>query len=151
MISATYNDTAADYGAATGFKTTLSDWGPNKADGGYKGGGAQVLLTACDRDQDGVIARYKGVSYAYSDPEVKAVMQAAPYFAALGDSANNETDYTITESYELEQSSSKMFPTAWVCPTATADCLRLLSWRSLPAILLNGARAFPKHWKPNTP
>ena len=107
MISATYNDTAADYGAATGFKTTLSDWGPNKADGGYKGGGAQVLLTACDRDQDGVIARYKGVSYAYSDPEVKAVMQAAPYFAALGDSANNETDYTITESYELEQSSSK--------------------------------------------
>ena len=51
--------------------------------------------------------RYKGVSYAYSDPEVKAVMQAAPYFAALGDSANNETDYTITESYELEQSSSK--------------------------------------------
>ena len=107
LISATYNDTAADYGASTGFKTTLSDWGPNKADGGYKGGGAQVLLTACDRDQDGVIARYKGVSYAYSDPEVKAVMQAAPYFAALGDSANNETDYTITESYELEQSSSK--------------------------------------------
>lgn len=107
LISATYNDTAADYGAATGFKTTLSDWGPNKADGGYKGGGAQVLLTACDRDQDGVIARYKGVSYAYSDPEVKAVMQAAPYFVALGDSANNETDYTITESYELEQSSSK--------------------------------------------
>ena len=107
LISATYNDTAADYGAATGFKTTLSDWGPNKADGGYKGGGAQVLLTACDRDQDGVIARYKGVSYAYSDPEVKAVMQVAPYFAALGDSANNETDYTITESYELEQSSSK--------------------------------------------
>ena len=106
LISATYNDTAADYGAATGFKTTLSDWGPNKADGGYKGGGAQVLLTACDRDQDGVIARYKGVSYAYSDPEVKAVLQAAPYFAALGDSANNETDYTITESYELEQSSS---------------------------------------------
>ena len=107
LISATYNDTGADYGTATGFKTTLSDWGPNNADGGYKGGGAQVVLTACDRDQDGVIARYKGVSYAYSDPEVKAVMQAAPYFAALGDSANNETDYTITESYELEQSSSK--------------------------------------------
>ena len=64
------------------------------------------MLTSCDRDQDGVIARYKGVSYAYSDPEVKAVLQAAPYFAALGDSANNETDYTITESYELEQSSS---------------------------------------------
>ena len=95
-----------DYGTATGFTTTISGWGPNNANGGYKGTGAQMVLTSCDRDQDGVIARYKGVNYAYSDPEVKAVMQAAPYFAALGDSANNETDYTITESYELEQSSS---------------------------------------------
>lgn len=100
------NDTKDDYGTATGFTTTISGWGPNNANGGYKGTGAQMVLTSCDRDQDGVIARYKGVNYAYSDPEVKAVMQAAPYFAALGDSANNETDYTITESYELEQSSS---------------------------------------------
>lgn len=107
MITGVYSDSKDEYGTATGFKTTLSDWGPNNANGGNYGCGAQVLLTACDRDQDGVIARYKGVSYAYSDPEVKAVMQAAPYFAALGDSANNETDYTITESYELEQSSSK--------------------------------------------
>ena len=108
MITGVYSDSNDDYGTATGFKTTIqSNWGPNNANGGTYGCGAQVLLTACDRDQDGVIARYKGVSYAYSDPEVKAVMQAAPYFAALGDSANNETDYTITESYELEQSSSK--------------------------------------------
>lgn len=108
MITGVYSDSNDDYGTATGFKTTIqSNWGPNNANGGNYGCGAQVLLTACDRDQDGVIARYKGVSYAYSDPEVKAVMQAAPYFAALGDSANNETDYTITESYELEQSSSK--------------------------------------------
>lgn len=108
MITGVYSDSNDDYGTATGFKTTIqSNWGPNNANGGNYGCGAQVLLTACDRDQDGVIARYKGVSYAYSDPEVKAVMQAAPYFAALGDSANNETDYTITKSYELEQSSSK--------------------------------------------
>jgi hypothetical protein len=108
MIAGVYNnDSGDDYDVATGFKTTISDWGPNNANGGYNGTGAQVVLTSCDRDQDGVIARYKGVSYAYSDPEVKAVIQAAPYFAALGDSANNETDYTITESYELEQSSSK--------------------------------------------
>ena len=108
MITGVYSDSNDDYGTATGFKTTIqSNWGPNNANGGNYGCGAQVLLTTCDRDQDGVIARYKGVSYAYSDPEVKAVMQAAPYFAALGDSANNETDYTITESYELEQSSSK--------------------------------------------
>ncbi len=114
MISGVYNNdkkdskgNVTDYGNVTGFSTTISGWEPDKVDGGYKGTGAQVVLTACDRDQDGVIARYKGVSYAYSDPEVKAVMQAAPYFAELGDSANNETDYTITESYELEQSSSK--------------------------------------------
>lgn len=114
MIAGVYNNdkkdskgNVTDYGTVTGFSTTISGWGPDKVDGGYKGTGAQMVLTSCDRDQDGVIARYKGVSYAYSDPEVKAVMQAAPYFAALGDSANNETDYTITESYELEQSSSK--------------------------------------------
>lgn len=106
MITGVYSDSKDEYGKVTGFKTTISDWGPNNANGGSLGCGAQVLLTSCDRDQDGVIARYKGVSYAYSDPEVKAVLQAAPYFAALGDSANNETDYTITESYELEQSSS---------------------------------------------
>ena len=113
MIAGVYNNdkkdskgNVTDYGTVTGSSTTISGWGPDKVDGGYKGTGAQMVLTSCDRDQDGVIARYKGVSYAYSDPEVKAVMQAAPYFAALGDSANNETDYTITESYELEQSSS---------------------------------------------
>ena len=108
MIAGVYsNDSGENYDVATGFKTTISDWGPSNANGGYNGTGAQVVLTSCDRDQDGVIARYKGVSYAYSDPEIKAVIQAAPYFAALGDSANNETDYTVTESYELEQSSSK--------------------------------------------
>ena len=34
------------------------------------------------------------------------VIQAAPYFSALNDSGENETAYTITESFELEQSSS---------------------------------------------
>ncbi len=106
MITGVYSDSNDEYGAVTGFNTIISDWGPNNVNGGNYGCGAQVLLTSCDRDQDGVIARYKGVSYAYSDPEVKAVIQAAPYFAALSDSSNNETDYTITESYELEQSSS---------------------------------------------
>ena len=106
MISATYPDTSDSYEAANGFDLTLSYWSPNEAYGDYYGCTAQVLLTACDRNQDGVIARYKGVSYAYSDPEVKAVIQAAPYFSALSDSGENETAYTITESFELEQSSS---------------------------------------------
>ena len=106
MISATYPDTSDSYEAANGFDLTLSYWSPNEAYGDYYGCTAQVLLTACDRNQDGVIAKYKGVSYAYSDPEVKAVIQAAPYFSALSDSGENETAYTITESFELEQSSS---------------------------------------------
>ena len=106
MISATYPDTSDSYEAANGFDLTLSYWSPNQAYGDYYGCTAQVLLTACDRNQDGVIAKYKGVSYAYSDPEVKAVIQAAPYFSALSDSGENETAYTITESFELEQSSS---------------------------------------------
>ena len=99
MISATYPDTSDSYEAANGFDLTLSYWSPNQAYGDYYGCTAQVLLTACDRNQDGVIAKYKGVSYAYSDPEVKAVIQAAPYFSALSDSGENETAYTITESF----------------------------------------------------
>ena len=94
-------DTSDSYEAANGFDLTLSYWSPNEAYGDYYGCTAQVLLTACDRNQDGVIAKYKGVSYAYSDPEVKAVIQAAPYFSALSDSGENETAYTITESFEL--------------------------------------------------
>ena len=59
------------------------------------------LAIPVDRDNDGVLAKYRGVSYAYTDPDVKAVLQAAPYFDEIMDAGNNETEYVLTESYEL--------------------------------------------------
>ncbi len=59
------------------------------------------LVIPVDRDHDGVLAKYRGVSYAYTDPDVKAVLQAAPYFDEIMDAGNNETEYVLSESYEL--------------------------------------------------
>ena len=59
------------------------------------------LVIPVDRNNDGVLAKYRGVSYAYTDPDVKAVLQAAPYFDEVMDAGNNETEYVLTESYEL--------------------------------------------------
>ena len=54
------------------------------------------LVIPVDKNNDGVLAKYRGVTYAYTDPDVKAVLQAAPYFDEVMDAGNNET-----ESYEL--------------------------------------------------
>ena len=59
------------------------------------------LVIPVDRNNDGVLAKYRGATYAYTDPDVKAVLQAAPYFADIMDAGNNETEYVLTESYEL--------------------------------------------------
>ena len=59
------------------------------------------LVIPVDKNNDGVLAKYRGVTYAYTDPDVKAVLQAAPYFDELMDAGNNETEYVLTESYEL--------------------------------------------------
>ena len=59
------------------------------------------LVIPVDKNNDGVLAKYRGVTYAYTDPDVKAVLQAAPYFKDIMDAGNNETEYVLTESYEL--------------------------------------------------
>ena len=59
------------------------------------------LVIPVDKNSDGVLAKYRGVTYAYTDPDVKAVLQAAPYFDEVMDAGNNETEYVLTESYEL--------------------------------------------------
>ena len=60
-----------------------------------------LLVIPVDKNNDGVLAKYRGVTYAYTDPDVKAVLQAAPYFDEVMDAGNNETEYVLTESYEL--------------------------------------------------
>ncbi|MGI6752615.1 MAG: S-layer homology domain-containing protein [Anaerovoracaceae bacterium] len=75
----------------------------NKGDGF-----TQVLncvFVPIDRDKDGTMVRYVGVDYAYSDPQVMAVLQAAPWFGELGDDYGSTT-YTFTQEYEYTLGSS---------------------------------------------
>ena len=61
-------------------------------------------LVAMDRDDDGVLARYKGKDYVYTDPQVSAVLQMAPYFDGLDlGSDSGETTYAFTQTYEYTQ------------------------------------------------
>ncbi len=51
-----------------------------------------------DIDQDGTVAKYAGHGYIYSDPQVLAVLQAAPYFGELGGNVG-ETIYGFSQTY----------------------------------------------------
>ncbi|MGI6497972.1 MAG: S-layer homology domain-containing protein [Oscillospiraceae bacterium] len=57
------------------------------------------VFVPIDRDRDGTMVKYVGVDYAYSDPQVIAVLQAAPWFGELGDDYG-ATTYTFTQEYE---------------------------------------------------
>lgn len=63
--------------------------------------GSTLVILAADCDEDGVKLKYTGTSFAYTDPEVKAVLQAAPYFSELGDGSvfSGSTSYSIQTSY----------------------------------------------------
>ncbi|WP_191433996.1 InlB B-repeat-containing protein [Flavonifractor sp. An112] len=59
------------------------------------------VLVSLDRDDDGVLARYKGKDWTYTDPQVSAVLQMAPYFDGIDlGSDSGETTYSFTQSYE---------------------------------------------------
>lgn len=75
--------------------------------GGSKYG--QVTLAAVDNDNDIMRIKYKDKTFAWSNPEVVTILQAAPYFSDLGsydDFNNNATTYSITTSYENEYGST---------------------------------------------
>ena len=92
------NGEIKEYGAAGGYDCLV----PTDS---YVNTNAQnavsFLVIPVDKNNDGVLAKYRGVTYAYTDPDVKAVLQAAPYFDEVMDAGNNETEYVLTESYEL--------------------------------------------------
>lgn len=60
------------------------------------------ILAAVDYDYDSVVARYTGKYFAYTDPSVVAVLQAAPYYDEL-DIEDGETTYAMTETYQLDR------------------------------------------------
>ncbi len=101
-----YSDTVVsnrvtEYGTAGGYTCSVS-----KRVAEFVAQPANFLLIPVDRDHDGVVAKYRGAEYAYTDPSVKAVLQAAPYFADVSDAGNNESVYVISEIYDLSQSTS---------------------------------------------
>ena len=82
----------------------------NRSDALYAAADA-LTFTAPDYDGDGLKCRYVGTEYFYSDPEVKAVLEAAPYFGELGDWADfvGATTYEITTGYAVSESGSSGF------------------------------------------
>ncbi|MGI6545940.1 MAG: collagen-like triple helix repeat-containing protein [Fastidiosipilaceae bacterium] len=73
-----------------------------------------AVLVSMDRDNDGIRAKYIGKNYSYADPDVSAVLQAAPYFGELGgwdDFGDGVTTFTIATSYSMstEKTSEKSF------------------------------------------
>lgn len=78
--------------------------------------GLNCIEVAVDYDYDSAVARYSDKRFAYTDPEVIAVLQAAPYFEELG-AENSSTEFSYSESYEkgtgsgTEQSFSVGFAT----------------------------------------
>lgn len=56
------------------------------------------ILVAVDYGYDSTIAKYNSKDYMYTDPNVIAVLQAAPYFKDIG-AGDSETVYSYTESY----------------------------------------------------
>lgn len=60
-----------------------------------------AVLVPIDDDNDGTMVRYKGKTYVYSDPQVIAVLQMAPYFDEIdiGNDAG-QTTYSFTTGYE---------------------------------------------------
>lgn len=70
--------------------------------------GLMCLAIAVDNDNDGVLARYSDKTMAYSDPEVLAILQAAPYYDALQEvcPSGGETKYGIEESVSITTGTS---------------------------------------------
>lgn len=67
-----------------------------------KGGYVNVAPAAVDIDDDGVLARHNSTKYVYTDPEVAAVLQAAPVFGKIdemgGYNGDSGTSYTLETS-----------------------------------------------------
>ncbi len=64
------------------------------------------LVAAVDIGNDGILAKYKEKKLIYSDPNIVAVLQAAPYFGELEDTSG-ETTYTIGTEYTIGEQNSQ--------------------------------------------
>ncbi len=111
-----YEDSGTSYGTVTMYGTS----GLRNSNSGYVsnskqefhdeqfdcGDGKNLLFVAVDVDKDGVLAQYADKDYAYSDPTVITVLQASPYYDALGYLDKCETSYTFETSFIVGQTTS---------------------------------------------
>ena len=78
-------------------------------DDDFKNGTAlNFIVCSADVDYDGILARFYEKGYAYSDPDVTAILQAPPYFSEIARSINSisSTTYSIKHSYTYKDSTS---------------------------------------------
>lgn len=107
--------TGKDYtdGVATGFQLDTGSYIFSNQQFGLDKR-TNCIIASIDRDDDGIVASYTGAGYSWSDPQVRAILQASPYFAELNDEENGaaylydspETTYSTTTVYSFETSKS---------------------------------------------
>ena len=56
-----------------------------------------LTLTSCDNDHDGLRLRYNKKDYVYTDPNIQAVLQAAPYFPGVQEPG--QTAFGVSTTY----------------------------------------------------
>lgn len=67
-------------------------------------GSLSCCIVAVDYGYDSMVAKYNRKEFVYTDPNVIAVLQAAPYFEEF-DAGNSSTKYSYSESYKKSESS----------------------------------------------
>jgi hypothetical protein len=114
-----YEDTMDGNGNITSYGT-CTQYGDSDIESYYTevlwsntGASSQVLVdanghycnavpVAVDTIDDGIMAKYKAAAYAYTDPEVIAVLEAAPYFEECQEPGS--LSYTVTNGYGRSKS-----------------------------------------------
>ena len=116
---AKYDDSKDGKGNITSYGT-CTQYGDSDIKSGHKyvlwsgtGDSSQVLVSAnghycnavpvaVDTIDDGIMAKFKATAYAYTDPEVIAVLEAAPYFEECQEPGS--ISYTVSNGYEKSKS-----------------------------------------------
>ena len=76
------------------------------ANGGKLKKGYTAVICPADINDDGLMVKYEGKDYLYADPQVQAILQAAPYYKELGKDFG-DTTLRYTDSYNYSEGDSE--------------------------------------------
>ena len=80
------------------------------ANGGKLKKGYTAVICPADINDDGLMVKYEGKDYLYADPQVQAILQAAPYYKELGkDFGDTTLRYTDSDNYSEGDSETNSF------------------------------------------